>query len=317
MRNIIIRYVVSLKLSKQYKQLVFYSLKHACEMNDIVLNWKKMSKFVKAIPDNRNRENMNGNANGYDRGYTHGEILKIINHCDQRIRMVFLLLASTGVRSGVLSSLRIRNLKKVANGSYKITVYEGDREESFTFCTPECGREIDAYLEFRRKHSEDITTDSFLIVKRFDTNLNIEIRGKPFAPQSLQVILDDYIVNSGVKVRDHGYANRFKRKPVPMFHGFRKFFTTQLVNSKVNPEIREMLLGHKIGLAGCYYRPTEEEMYAEYEKAIDLLTINEENRLKKRIREYEGRDDAFSLELTEKIMKRLEEKGITLKTEFN
>jgi hypothetical protein len=52
------------------------------------------------------------------------------------------------------------------------------------------------------------------------------------------------------------------------------------VNSKVNPEIREMLLGHKIGLASCYYRPTQDEMYQEYLKAVDLLTINEENRLK-------------------------------------
>jgi len=254
-------------------------------MNDIVLNWKKMSKFVKANPEGH--ENTNGNANGHDRGYTHEEILKIISHCGLRIRMVFLLLASTGVRSGVLSSLRIRNLKKTAGGGYKVTVYEGEREEYFTFCTPECGKEIDTYLEFRRKHSEDITDKSFLIVKQFDTNLNIKIRGKPFAPQSLQVILDDYITNSGVKVRDHGKVNRFKRKPVPMFHGFRKFFTTQLVNSKVNPEIREMLLGHKIGLASAYYRPTEEEMLAEYQKATDLLTINEENRLRKKVEKLE------------------------------
>lgn len=41
-----------------------------------------------------------------------------------------------------------------------------------------------------------------------------------------------------------------------------------------------MLLGHKIGLASCYYRPSEEEMLAEYMKAVNNLTINEENRLK-------------------------------------
>jgi hypothetical protein len=46
-------------------------------------------------------------------------------------------------------------------------------------------------------------------------------------------------------------------------YGFRKFFTTQLINSKVNPEIEEMLLGHKIGLASCYHKPTVEEMYEE------------------------------------------------------
>jgi len=301
MRNVIIRYVVGLKLSKQYKQLVFYSLKHACEMNDILLNWKKMSKFVKASPEVHNDQIMNGN-NRHDRGYTREEILKIISHCGQRIKMIFLLLASTGVRSGVLPALRIRNLKKTAQGGYKITVYEGEKEEYFTFCTPECGKEIDTYLEFRRKHSEVITGDSFLIVKRFDTNLNIKIRGKPFAPQSLQVMLDDYIVNSGVKVRDRGNANRYKRKPVPMFHGFRKFFTTQLVNSKINPEIREMLLGHKIGLASCYYRPSEEEMYAEYEKAIDNLTINEENRLRRKVENLEiekSRMDIMSSQIAE------------------
>ena len=62
-----------------------------------------------------------------------------------------------------------------------------------------------------------------------------------------------------------------------------RFFTTQLINSKVNSEIREMLLGHKIGLASCYYRPTEEEMYEEYGKAIDNLTIDPANRLQRKI----------------------------------
>ena len=44
-----------------------------------------------------------------------------------------------------------------------------------------------------------------------------------------------------------------------------------------------MLLGHKIGLASAYYRPTEEEMYAEYEKAIDNLTIDPANRLQRKV----------------------------------
>jgi hypothetical protein len=44
-----------------------------------------------------------------------------------------------------------------------------------------------------------------------------------------------------------------------------------------------MLLGHGIGLAGAYYKPTEDEMLEEYMKAADNLTINEENRLKKKV----------------------------------
>jgi hypothetical protein len=66
-------------------------------------------------------------------------------------------------------------------------------------------------------------------------------------------------------------------------HGFRKFFTTQLLNAKVNPEIREMLLGHSIGLAGAYYKPTEDEMLEEFMKGVDNLTINPEKRLMRKV----------------------------------
>jgi integrase len=74
-----------------------------------------------------------------------------------------------------------------------------------------------------------------------------------------------------------------RHKGFPIAHGFRKFFTTQLISSKVNPEIREMLLGHKIGLASAYYRHTVEEMYKKYSKAIDNLTIDPANRLQRKI----------------------------------
>ena len=66
------------------------------------------------------------------------------------------------------------------------------------------------------------------------------------------------------------------RQNIMVAHGFRKFFTTQLVNSRANPEMREMLLGHKIGLTGVYYKPSVEEIKQEYEKAINVLTINED-----------------------------------------
>ena len=57
---------------------------------------------------------------------------------------------------------------------------------------------------------------------------------------------------------------------------------TQAVKSKMNPEAREMLLGHKIGLASAYYRPSEKEMLESYLVAVDNLTIEESNRLKKK-----------------------------------
>jgi len=123
----------------------------------------------------------------------------------------------------------------------------------------------------RTRYGEKINDESYLIREQFNTRL---MTAKPRPLKAITII---------TKLID--FANRcgIRHKGVPIAHGFRKFFTTQLINSKVNPEIREMLLGHKIGLAPCYYRPTVEEMYEEYSKAIDNLTIDSANRLQRRI----------------------------------
>lgn len=46
MTNLIIKYFVDNKISNQYKNLMNATLKHACEINDVVLNWKKIRKFI-------------------------------------------------------------------------------------------------------------------------------------------------------------------------------------------------------------------------------------------------------------------------------
>ena len=51
------------------------------------------------------------------------------------------------------------------------------------------------------------------------------------------------------------------------------------------------MLGHSIGLSNSYYRPHPEELLEEYLKAVDLLTINEENRLKRKVEMLEVRAD--------------------------
>jgi integrase len=191
---------------------------------------------------------------------------------------MILLMASSGVRIGSLPLLKIRNLEKL-DSIYKITVYEGSNEQYYSFCTPECAYFIDQYLDYRTKNGEKLHKDSFLFRDQFDiTDLDqIRNKSKGIGLSTLKVIIHYNLIKCGVKTVDH---SKHTRKDVPESHGFRKFFTTQCINARMNPEIREMLLGHKIGLASCYYRPTQEEMYNEYMKAVNLLTINEENRLK-------------------------------------
>jgi hypothetical protein len=111
-------------------------------------------------------------------------------------------------------------------------------------------------------------------------------KSEPISLHTLSKGLENYLIKAGLRTIDHT-AN--KRKEIARAHGFRKFFTKQLINSKVNPEIREMLLGHSIGLAGAYYKPTEERQC----KIIPRVRYNNECGKLQYGFEY-GRDFYFS-----------------------
>lgn len=256
----IIKFILKMKREgKQYTSIENYvkAVIHYYRINDVLLNTKKINMYV---PEHRRVRK--------DRAYTHEEISKMLEIADERMRSILLLLSSSGIRIGAIPDLRLRDLKE-----YMLTVYEGFKEEYLGFITPECKKAIDNYLDMRLRYGERLTDKSFLIREQFDIRDKLQIR-KPrqIGSDAIRWMITDIAKRCGVRGSE-----------VPIAHGFRKFFTTQLINSKINPEIREMLLGHKIGLASSYYRPTQVEMYTEYEKAIDALTINEENRLKKKI----------------------------------
>ena len=133
------------------------------------------------------------------------------------------------------------------------------------------------YLDMRCRYGEKLTDDSFLIREQFDIRDHFAIGAcKGIGRAVLQWKLRDIATRSNVLSPE-----------IPIAHGFRYFWMKQAVNSKINPEIREMLLGHKIGLASAYYRPSVEEMYQEYEKAIDALTIEPSHRLQRKVDKLE------------------------------
>lgn len=84
-----------------------------------------------------------------------------------------------------------------------------------------------------------------------------------------------------------------------------------MIRAKVNPEAREMLLGHSIGLSNSYYRPDANEILTEYLKAVDLLTVNEENRLHRMVEILEVKADKIA-ELQQNHRRRKEKVGSNL-----
>lgn len=49
-------------------------------------------------------------------------------------------------------------------------------------------------------------------------------------------------------------------------------------------------MAHSLGQSGNYHRPTETQLSEDYSKAVDLLTVNEENRLSKNINELQEKN---------------------------
>lgn len=173
---------------------------------------------------------------------------------------------------------------------YKITVYENEEEEYTTYCTPESVKAIDDYLGMRSRYGEKLNPDSFLIREQFDIRDSFAIKNPRLTPMkriSITHKMRDIAIRAGLRYPEESDLNNppgSLRKDVAIAHGFRKFFTTQLIEADVKTELRWLLEGHKLkGNDSNYVRTTEKRLQQEYEEAINALTINEENRLKRKV----------------------------------
>ena len=277
------QYIIHLRskeASKSQFRILFATLKNFYEMNDVEdIKWRKLRRYVgEEIPEHE------------DRRYSHEEIYKLVQSANIKLKATILLMSSSGMRIGALPPLKTGHLERRGD-IYKISVYKGlkGKGQYYTFCTPECAKAIDDYLEYRERCGEKITPDSPLFRKDFDTEIHEQARNairlwvKGSIAQSLRRLL---IVNGLVEV-DH--INPTSHKEVKASHGFRKFFETMLVNSNIHEIIIRKLTGHsdKTNLTQLYSKQNEEEMLAEYSKAIDSLTIDPNNRLKRKLVEAE------------------------------
>jgi site-specific recombinase XerD len=162
MQKTIIDYVVTLRkdnISHSTIHVLLAPIYHFCEMSDIVINKKKIGKYkgerMRVVKD---------------RCYTYEEISRLLNTADIRMKPIILLMTSSGVRVGSIPSLRLKHLQRIKDDIYRITVYENTNDEYLTFCSPECSKAVDDYLEYRTRNGEILTPESFLIRKRFDIN---------------------------------------------------------------------------------------------------------------------------------------------------
>ncbi len=293
--NLLIDYMVLLRRNKKSLSslnIITSAVTHFCVMNDISIMNKKVNKF-------KGENETSGSGN--DRGYSTEEIQILLNSSPLRMKMIFLILCSTGIRIGALPILRLKHIKKLEDQDlYQFTIYATSPDHRYeTYCTPECAAVIDSYLQYRERFGEKITpdSDSYLLRQDFDINDLEQIRkngGIPVTVESLRSTVRTYLIKTGLRVPYLDLDHNGKRHEVAQSHGFRKFFETRLIESDLNPMAVLRLVGHKGGLDNkSYFRPKEDFIISEYEKAIDALTIDPANRLRKRVEKLEVEKNDF------------------------
>src|SRR5206468_9887361 len=129
----------------------------------------------------------------------------------------------------------------------------------------------------------------------------------------MRMAVNNLLIRSGIRTIDHTSGSFRNRKDIKMTHGFRKFFETQLVNTRLQETIIRKLTGHSdnSNLTQLYSKQTMEEMLAEYERTVDRLTINPENRLRRKFTVLQERNDRLDAVL-DRIDKLEKEIGIKL-----
>jgi integrase len=221
---------------------------------------------------------------------------------DLKYKAIILTYASTGMRRAALAELKLSDIKKVVGTLmvenknsikkeiYMFEVYSSSiKDRHITFCTPECSDAIDTYLASRERSGEKLLPTSPLFRTDFDKRRPILSFKKPAEHLTAATIGDrmrNIAITAGVITPVHysnNHQNGKRRNQVASIHGFRKFAITQMGRGRVNPEIREMMVGHNQAIKEVYLKYTTEDLLNEYVKAIDFLTISEENRLKTKV----------------------------------
>ncbi|MDQ5869923.1 MAG: hypothetical protein M3530_09400 [Thermoproteota archaeon] len=127
-----------------------------CEMNDIIVNWKKIAKGL-----------LQEKQYGEDRAPTVDELIQIMKYPDRRIKPIVLVMCSSGIRGGAWDFLKWKHIIPLkSNGEIvaaKIIVYAGETESYYSLITPEAYLACLDWMDFRASYNEEITGQSWVM----------------------------------------------------------------------------------------------------------------------------------------------------------
>jgi hypothetical protein len=285
-----------------------------CEMNDIILNWKKIARGLPRAGKAAN-----------DRAPTIEEIQKLVEYPDRRIKPIIHTMASSGIRIGAWDYLQWKHVIPMTNSSgeiiaAKLIVYAGDREEYYSFITPEAYSSLKEWMDFRASYGEKIKGESWLMRDIWQTT-NIDYGAKwglatnpkKLKSSGIKRLLERALWEQGIRQPLKEGAKRHEWKAA---HGFRKFYKSH-AEQVMRPINVEITMGHNIGVSASYYKPKQKEVLEDYLKAVDLLTISDDKViLGKQVAELTQKSKDNEYIIRGKLQEKDEEME-TMKEQFN
>ncbi len=262
-----------------------------CEMNGVIVNWKIISKGIKR-----------GNRCSNDRPPSKEEIQKLLEYPDRRIKPIVLIMVSSGIRVGSWGYLKWGDITPIIKSdsvvAAKIKVLNTKTNKyHFSFITYEAYEAVKEWMEFRKSFGEKINSDSWVMrnlwqikSQRYGNYLGLAKHPIKFSVDGIRMLINDAWKIQGVREKnENGERYAFKS-----LHGFRKFFETECQKSLKSINV-SILMSHDTGIVQHYYKPREEDLLEDYLKAADLLTINEEYKLKTQVKELTRKNNEKEL----------------------
>jgi len=262
--SLIFDYIVHQKMRSEKGEIspnsfnvIFSPIQLFLEQNDIMINWKKLKRMFprKKAPSNQSP-------------YTNKDIQKMLNGTTSLRNIAFIhFMASSASRVGAIHTLKVEDIEPIEDGAV-VTIYRGDIEEYKTCLTPEAFTAINDYFEFRNMMGHPVRPESSMFCDKSNS--------KGVTYSNSKDLIRNILNSAGLKRIVKG---RTSRNGKSQNHAFRKRFETILVNADIHSKYIEYMMGHFEKQDRHYFKPTDEELYQNFKKAITSLVIDDSIRL--------------------------------------
>jgi len=244
------------------------------DMNDVLLNWVKIKKYFPAKRPVANQL-----------PYTDDDARELLAATTSVRNKAFIhFLAATGCRVGAIPELTIEDVKQIEEGAV-VTIYRDTTEEYRTCLTPEAFYHLKKYLSQRINTSVNSPL--------FTTKNNVDSLSLDAAGDVIR-----HIRKQAKLTVDFG---RKSTKGKSQNHAFRKRFTLCLANADIQSKFIEYMMGHYEKQDRYYFKPSDEDLWFQYKKAIKILTLDKSEAMKHELEQNRIIMDDYERILQEKV----------------